>query len=228
MHIAPIVYPTILSGLENGRLPDGVLRDCIGGRLLVPAAVAWDRMVYAAAADGIRLAPASEYDTYRPYEVQKRIFLDRYTTTWVPFAETRVWSGQRFWKRPGTASAAVPGTSNHGLGLAVDVADVTVAGRYTWLDQHAAAFGWSWELPAEKWHLRYVAGDDIPGGWPNEGDEDDMTDEQIDRLAQRIADAIFAKQIPLHDYDAGTNVTVPYSTAVSYQNAELSLIRRKP
>lgn len=224
MRIAPITYPSLLAGWENGRLPDSILRPCIGGRLVVPAAIAWDRMVYAAAADGVRLAPASEYDTYRPYEIQEQIFRQRYTTTWMPLTESKIWLGRRWYKRPFVATAAAPGTSNHGLGLAVDVAEVEVAGRLSWLEQNAEAHGFSHELYSEPWHIRYVAGDDIPGG----PEEDELTDEQMDRLAQKIADAIFAKSIPLHDYDANVDISVPYSTAVSYQNAELSQIRRKP
>lgn len=64
--------------------------------------------------------------------------------------------------------AAVPGTSEHGWGLAVDLAGgVQVADhRYRWLRENAPAFGWDnpdWARrggagPYEPWHWEYVAG----------------------------------------------------------------------
>jgi LAS superfamily LD-carboxypeptidase LdcB len=57
---------------------------------------------------------------------------------------------------------AVPGTSNHNLGIAIDIKDSSGA-RLEWLAKNATSFGFSWEvLPSEPWHLRYVAGDDVP------------------------------------------------------------------
>jgi hypothetical protein len=69
-------------------------------------------------------------------------------------------------RKPGLA--AVPGSSQHGWGLAVDLgggvqnADV----RYRWLRENGPAFGWdnpSWARrggsgPYEPWHWEYVAG----------------------------------------------------------------------
>ena len=66
--------------------------------------------------------------------------------------------------------AAIPGTSNHGLGLAVDLCDGVEKGggsRYEWLRANAAAYGWEnpdWALPGgsgphEPWHWEYVAGE---------------------------------------------------------------------
>ncbi|WP_448642590.1 NlpC/P60 family protein [Geodermatophilus sp. URMC 63] len=63
------------------------------------------------------------------------------------------------------ALAAVPGTSNHGWALAVDLCGgVNVAGtpQWTWMTQHAAAFGFvdpDWARPGgekpEPWHWEY-------------------------------------------------------------------------
>ncbi|GLW91584.1 D-alanyl-D-alanine carboxypeptidase family protein [Actinokineospora globicatena] len=65
------------------------------------------------------------------------------------------------------ALAAVPGTSNHGWGLAVDLCGgVQTAGspEYAWMITNAPAFGWSnplWARPGggreEPWHWEYVA-----------------------------------------------------------------------
>ncbi|MBM7776437.1 hypothetical protein JOD54_006641 [Actinokineospora baliensis] len=66
------------------------------------------------------------------------------------------------------ALAAVPGTSNHGWGLAVDLCGgVQTAGsaEYAWMIANAGSFGWSNPLWArqgggreEPWHWEYVAG----------------------------------------------------------------------
>jgi LAS superfamily LD-carboxypeptidase LdcB len=58
--------------------------------------------------------------------------------------------------------AAVPGTSNHGWGLACDVWNVGQNGRLEWLLDNAKRFGFSWEVQSEPWHIRYVLGDDLP------------------------------------------------------------------
>jgi hypothetical protein len=51
----------------------------------------------------------------------------------------------------------VPGTSNHGLGLAVDVPQ----GTRSIIDQIGEPFGWAkkWsDAPQEPWHIKYRAG----------------------------------------------------------------------
>lgn len=56
---------------------------------------------------------------------------------------------------------AVPGTSNHNLGIAIDIANAS-GKRLEWLLKHAQSFGFSWEVQSEPWHLRYVTGDNVP------------------------------------------------------------------
>ena len=75
-------------------------------------------------------------------------------------------------QKPGLA--ARPGTSEHGWGLAVDLAGgVQEADRhYAWLRQHAPALGWDnpdWARrggsgPYEPWHWEYVAGEATAAG----------------------------------------------------------------
>ncbi len=74
--------------------------------------------------------------------------------------------------------AAVPGTSMHGWGLAVDLGGGIGSGssaEYAWLRSHAPAFGWdnpAWARPSgikpEPWHFEYVAAGpqpyEIPSG----------------------------------------------------------------
>lgn len=72
-------------------------------------------------------------------------------------------------KNPGMV--APPGTSNHGLGLALDLCTASdgVAGSsaWAWMDAHASEYGWalpSWARPGgsrpEPWHWEYVASGD--------------------------------------------------------------------
>ncbi|SKC60857.1 M15 family metallopeptidase [Krasilnikoviella flava] len=69
--------------------------------------------------------------------------------------------------------AAVPGTSNHGWGLAVDICPETYAGsRWDWLAANAPAYGWDnpdWARPGgskyEPWHWEYTAGVTQMGGY---------------------------------------------------------------
>ena len=49
---------------------------------------------------------------------------------------------------------AVPGTSNHGWGLAVD-ADVTDPATLTWLRTNAHRFGFVEAVPREPWHWEF-------------------------------------------------------------------------
>lgn len=90
-----------------------------GYYLLKDAAYAWDRAV---AEFGKRVLITG---AWRSYEIQERIFLERYQTKYIQYApgkvDARGWRGRTWYRKPGTAAAAVPGTSNHGGGLAVDV-----------------------------------------------------------------------------------------------------------
>jgi hypothetical protein len=82
-----------------------------------------------------------------------------------------MWNGQRWYQRPNTAVAAVPGTSNHGWALAIDTGeenDTDVATdpldnvTLAWLVANEGRFGFSHELQSEPWHIRYWSGDSIP------------------------------------------------------------------
>jgi GH25 family lysozyme M1 (1,4-beta-N-acetylmuramidase) len=175
--IRPVIMPADLVGQPNGKLPDRILTPVAGGRLHHAAAWAWNALVAAAAVDGVQLYPVS---TYRTYDQQVALFTARYTTTYLAGQPSKLWNGQRWYKRYGVATAATPGTSNHGRGLAIDAGvrhnGVTVSitrdpdgtgplrPGIEWLRANALRFGFSWELvPEEPWHIRYVAGDQTPG-----------------------------------------------------------------
>lgn len=183
--VKPIVVPAALAGQSNGRLASSLLSSTpglAGGptvRLLTVAARAWRAMTAAAQGAGITLKTTSSADSYRTYDQQVTLFTSRYQTD-PTLNGWRLWDSdgngvaERWYKKDNVASAAVPGTSNHGWALAVDVANASGT-RLGWLENHALAYGWSWELvPEEPWHLHYYTGDTIPAAVLDYETGDDM------------------------------------------------------
>lgn len=174
-HVLPIVMPSDLLGVDNGEVPANLLRPLKGspGQLHHEAATAFNCLQLAAYFAGIELKPVSPADTYRPYTAQQRLFKQRYSTTptgRVPTV-TRTWNKTKFYLKKGVAPAGVPGTSNHGWGLAVDISSASGA-RLAWMlgndiwSSPVVQYGFSWEVKeganAESWHIRYVCGDTPP------------------------------------------------------------------
>lgn len=188
--ILPMVFPTTLKGLENGKLPTSVLKvflldDNDAVTCEVTAARAFQALFAAArkALPGLRVR---EVGGYRSYAGQLSLFLSRYKAVSksvydnTPFAHRKFWKNapslgysSAYWvkKSNNLATAAVPGTSNHGWGLAIDIAENTdtdsapegITSRFVhWLSANAPHYGISAELQSEVWHWRYVAGDNIP------------------------------------------------------------------
>lgn len=126
--------PADLVELGNGHIPADQLQPIAqsGHRLYGPAATAWDGLVSAAAADGIEMRIT---DSYRSYDNQ------------VDLARRK-----GLYKNGGLA--AVPGTSNHGWGLAVD-ADVRDAETLAWIRENGPRFGFVEAVPREPWHWEY-------------------------------------------------------------------------
>lgn len=187
--IAKMIMPSTLSRHENGKLPDHLLtRIGVGNaRMEMTAARSFIAMFAEASRTlGVQLRHVGDY---RSYDAQLRLFLDRYEP--VSFAVYSVtapsnrkkWDagktshGSQWWrkkKRPNgsyPATAATPGASNHGWGLALDIAeeydndpqpDPIRTVFVNWLCDNAARYGISAELQSEAWHWRYVAGDAIP------------------------------------------------------------------
>jgi LAS superfamily LD-carboxypeptidase LdcB len=170
--VLPVVMPADIAKAENGKLPDGVLKPLKGfptGRLHRMAATAFNAMQLAAFFDKIELRPVSPTDTYRPFEVQDRIFYQRYTDQNNGAKVTRQHAGKTWYLLPGKAPCSSPGKSNHGWGLAVDIANCS-GSRLDWLlgggglAANALKFGFSWETTPgkpghEDWHIRLVTGD---------------------------------------------------------------------
>lgn len=126
--------PPVLAPYGNGHIPDAMLApiEQPGHRLYAPAAASWDQLVDAAAADGFDLRIT---DSYRSYDQQVDL------------------AGRKGLYSEG-GLAAVPGTSNHGWGLAVD-ADVSDPALLAWIREHGRDFGWVEAVPREPWHWEF-------------------------------------------------------------------------
>lgn len=180
--VKDVVLPKDLKGVANGKLPDSILKPiAIGGKLHHLAAAAFNAMTKAAKADGINFKHVGDY---RPYDAQLSLFKQRYVKgdSGDPRKITRTFEGEKWMLKAGMAPAGSPGTSNHGWGIAIDVA-LEVGGKLVaitsdpdgkggfkdgveWLMKHADTYGFSWEIKegaeAEAWHIRYYPGDNVP------------------------------------------------------------------
>jgi len=96
-------------------------------------------------------------EAYRTLETQIAYFLDRYFVG----STGILWRGQRWLKKAGKATAAVPGTSIHGNGDAVDVwsgidVSFTATNHRAWVEV-AAKYGWrnTGTSFGEPWHQEW-------------------------------------------------------------------------
>jgi LAS superfamily LD-carboxypeptidase LdcB len=165
--VVAIKFCSHIKGKKPSEITNDVLRKCSGGgKMELCAADAWDAMVAAAAADGIILKPTSLGDQFRSIEQQKTAFLQRYRKEPVANSTSRTWNGRKWWLKRGFAPLAAPNDdpktcSRHMLGLAVDVANAS-SKILEWLLNNEDKFGFSHEVQSEPWHIRYVAGDNVP------------------------------------------------------------------
>ena len=134
-----------VAGYSNGQLPMSALCplwDAPGMMLQAHAAAAFNRM--SQAFNGAFGEPLCVTSSYRTYAKQ----VELYATMPAGYA-------------------AVPGTSNHGWGLAVDLCggiQVDYSPEHEWLLAHAGEFGWfhpSWAMPGgpgphEPWHWEFA------------------------------------------------------------------------
>lgn len=124
---------------RNGRIPANALTDVGGGhRMYGNAARAYKDMTTAARRDGVNIRLT---DSYRSYAQQ------------VDVARRKGIYGVR---QPNgrLGLAARPGTSNHGLGSAVDVNLEASPGAGAWLRANASRYGFR-TIPREPWHWEY-------------------------------------------------------------------------
>ena len=145
-------YAEQSAGYANGHIPADVLceLDFSAGHLLrCDAAEALERLNRKFEKRFGNPIPIT--DSYRSYAMQVRL------------------------KRVKPYLAAVPGTSNHGWGLAVDLAEPINTGHsaeYRWLREHGPEYGWdnpSWArlggVKPEPWHFEFFAAAIVRGGF---------------------------------------------------------------
>ena len=129
---------------KNGQMSSSELKSIGDGhRLSIDAADAFLKMKEAASKDGVDIKLS---DSYRTLATQNSIF------DWDHYKQT----GKRRKKGTASTAAAYPGTSNHGLGRAIDVKGLTAQ---KWIRDNGEAYGWSWaegRSVGEPWHFTYV------------------------------------------------------------------------
>lgn len=178
--VKTVVLPKDLVGVENGKLPNKLLRKTKPyGEAHWLADQAWRSMVAAAHKDGFTLTHVGAYRTYRE---QLTMFKQRYTLVKASRNISRSFKNKVWWLKDGVAPSSSPGQSNHGWGLAYDAAvqvgkqvlPITsdpdgrgsIKSGLAWLLLNADKFGFSWEVrdgaQAEAWHIRYYCGDTVP------------------------------------------------------------------
>ena len=186
--IQSVLMPTTLVGKQNGQLPDHILTTIGVGnaRMEITAARSFIAMFDEARRTlGVVVKHVGDY---RPYTQQLSLFLSRYEPVSLAVysvtapSNRKKWDagtqyGSVYWRKKKNANgsypatAATPGASNHGWGLALDIAEEYDADTapdpirqvfVDWLCDNAHRYGISAELQSEPWHWRYVAGDAIP------------------------------------------------------------------
>ncbi|GIJ51216.1 hypothetical protein Val02_81020 [Virgisporangium aliadipatigenens] len=125
--------PAALAAYGNGKIPMNALAPVgsTGHRLWAPAATALEQLMATARRNGVQIGIS---DSYRSYPEQ------------VDVARRK-----GLYKNGGLA--AVPGTSDHGWGMAVDL-DLGDRAQ-AWMQANAARFGFRADTPREPWHWAY-------------------------------------------------------------------------
>lgn len=189
MPIKAMVPPTAIKNQPNGAVPDDLLEQ-------VDEKTGYMWKLASLPARGMRAMHADIHTRFgvqmtsvgrgRSFPVQKSTFEERHTcVTLAVFNATPKLSGvanKRVWPdapkyghatvyfvlKRGMASAAVPGTSPHGLWCADDMAlpgPTGISARpdiLDWLYLHEHEYGFAHSLTSEPWHVQWVNGDVVP------------------------------------------------------------------
>ena len=104
--------------------------------------------------------PAGVTSATRSTAEQERIFLQRYrlqATGSGKYGDVKIYKGKRYVRHSAAGDVAVPGTSRHESGLALDLPEPA----RSWVRKHGAEYGWIGGLVrGEPWHFEYQAGRD--------------------------------------------------------------------
>lgn len=178
-----LALPTELKSQINGKLPDSLLaKVSIGGRMWKTAAVAFNAMMKEAETAGHTFMNIGDY---RSFDSQLKMFKERYSlkdegrTPQV----TRKFEDKTWYLKKGMSPSAAPDPtgksgSNHGWGLAMDLAVKNKAGDMvnisaapkasTWICENGPRFGFYLQGSDPKsgefelWHWQYCEGDAKP------------------------------------------------------------------
>ena len=170
-----------------------------GYRLRADAAASWERVL------AIWGAAFQVNSAWRSYDTQVQLFEARYTpkaSGGGEFCDVRTWNGTRYVRTSDLGAAAIPGTSNHGAGVALDINGwegfddpvrlqfLALARDFGWSDAEGCSVG-------ERWHITYSPARD-------RGTSDWSPDDAIVRSASNCPD----KVIP----QGSTTATAPQCT----------------
>jgi len=187
-----VVRPSTSKAYENGKLPLSVLAQVRNVKTKCLMDLTAARAFEACFDLGIKMLGITVKDVgdFRTFQEQINLFVDRYIPVSRPVydatssAHRKVWPAALeygytsiYWIKNypkfgyWPATAASPGTSNHGYGLALDVAqeydsdtapDGITEAFVSWLCIFGPRFGIYASLASEVWHWQYIRGDDIP------------------------------------------------------------------
>lgn len=148
-------------------IPDTYEMDLVdageGQSMDAPAAAAFRAMYAAAQQDGIALTPRSGYRTHERQTANYNASIQRYENEGKTTEEA---------ERLTRAYYAIPGTSEHEVGLAMDVVSIEESfentDAFAWLQEHCSEYGFIFRyhkdtfditgIAYEPWHYRYVGG----------------------------------------------------------------------
>jgi hypothetical protein len=167
-----VTVPTALRSVTNGQLPADWLRSLPGEtredfKMFVPVSYAMQAMHIAAMNEAkIDIMTTGRY---RSAARQEALFRERYRVGDDDGCGSKTWNGVRWYLQRSVsggcfAMAATPGTSNHGLGIADDIAEQrdsdlaaeSLSDRLLgWLRDNAPAFGFRLETRKEPWHWHW-------------------------------------------------------------------------
>lgn len=168
--VRKLPIPTALKKFVNGKIPDelmGTLK--CKGKMYRPAAHCFNLMYAEAAKAKIKFVNSGDY---RTLERQEAMFFERYGLKDEGRNVTRKYKGKTWYLKKGFAPSAVPQTSPHGWGLAIDI-DVSNPKTFDWLCENAPKYGFFLQgKPTtltgkpnpeyEPWHWNWCGGDKTP------------------------------------------------------------------
>lgn len=207
MAAVTLIWP----GKINGQIDIKYMREVAPGKYMQPdAAIAFKAMQKALlAATGVTLYIEDVQDAYRSLDEQKRLYAAHQADP------------------TGTPSAAWPGTSNHGFGLAVDCAPMGLAIVRTWMGEHADEYGYRvYRITSEPWHIEYIGPITNLAGDGERIEEEIMADNWVDTSTYVSGKAAKGTQC-LTTWEGG--VSLPYArTLVKGETANIMFDKYGP